>query len=775
MSYAMLIALVATFGAADKIVVDPAKQLNRIDDRLYGQFLEHIYDSVVDGLWGELVRGPSFEEMPHNLGEEYDTPKGEWLFEGEELRANGTDARAFFGDPAWTDYTFSVEARKDAGSEGFLILFRSLDNDSFYWWNLGGWNNTYSAIEHEVDGHRTILAETRSELRIDPGKWYQVSIRVAGEHIECSVDGQVVTRFEDKTNGHGRVGLGTWATEVRYRNVRVQSGADTLFSMKAPEQTAQISGLWRAQPEIPEGMTYRMENVRPINSQYCQYLKSEGTGGGIAQDGIVLEAAMLYKGSIWMRGHARTAVQLADESQTLFVNTDTWQEFPYLFRPGASSDNAVFSVQIQGAGELWLDCCTLTRMDKPYRPSIFEKVKDIAPAFIRWPGGCYAEYYRWKDAVGPAVSRVSKPNSVWGGIDPNFFGTDEYIRCCRDLAAEPLIVLNIGHHAPDSEVDSYVQEALDWLEYCNGDVTTPYGALRAKYGHPDPYKVFLWEIGNETWPMGVEKYAERVKLFVDAMRKKDSRVKFLVCGSGGHNMEWNRRILELAATHMDYLSVHHYMEGTYAEEMKNGIEYPAFLHETAKVIAASANPNIKIAVTEWNQQSTALRGGIYAGLLLNEFERYGNEIALSCPALFIRKTNAPAWDNAFINHDSNKVFTAPNYLVMSMYHDNFASFRIDAQAPESLNVVATYDITTEEVIIKVVNPSETEDVAAEVAVLGKESDEFQRWRVHSAHVDDKNSLDEPEKIEIHESTAEPDMIFPAHSVTVLRTRNPNRL
>lgn len=773
MSYALLIALTAAFGASDQIVVDPSKQLNRIDDHLYGQFLEHIYNSVVDGLWGELVRGPSFEEMPENLGEGYAPSGGGWMFEGNELLGSGTNARVFFGDPEWTDYTFSVEAYKSSGAEGFLILFRGHDKDNFYWWNLGGWGNRNSAVEHEVKGQRHILDATQSDTRIDAGKWYQVSVRVAGEEVTCSLDGQVLCRFEDKSNGHGQVGLGTWGTDVRYRNARVTANEQTLFSMKAPEKPSQISGPWKALPEEASGMTYRMDKTRPLNSEYSQYMKSEGAGGGLTQNKVALEMGITYTGSLWMRGHANTTVQLADESTALTVNTDTWQEFPYVFRPSASIEDAAFSIQIQGAGELWLDCCTLRRLDMPYRQNIFEAVKNLGPAFIRWPGGCYAEYYRWQDGIGPEAARQSKTNVVWGGIDPNFFGTDEYIQCCRDTGADPLIVINIGQHAPDAEVDAYLQEAVNWVEYCNGDVTTPYGALRAKYGHSEPYRVMLWEIGNETWHMGPEKYAERVKLFTEAMRKKDSRLKFLVCGSGDMNMDWNRRIIDLAATHMDFLSVHHYMQGTYEAEMKDAVGYPAFLHDTAKVIADSGNPEIKIAVTEWNEQSVALRGGVYAGVLLNEFERHGDDIAMACPALFIRKTDAQAWDNALINHDSNKLFTSPNALVMSLYRDNYASIRIAAEAPEPLNVIGSYDTLKEDIIIKVVNPSETEDVSAEVLILGYTIPEFKRWRVHSAHIDDKNSLEEPDTIESHKSTANGEMLFPAHSITVLRAEKPN--
>ena len=770
----LVIAVVALGGRAvgdgQTIVVHPDRQLGAVHPYVYGHFLEHIYNSVVDGLWGQLIRGPGFEEYPTDLGEGLNVINGGWCFDDDALVGNGVDAHVIFGDHDWTDYTFTVEARKDGGREGFLILFRALDFDNFYWWNLGGWGNKYSSVEHEVNGKRVpLVAETRTETTIAQGRWYDIAIKCAGPTVECYLDGECLATFRDVKNGRGAVGLGAWATDVRYRNARVVAGAKTLFELHKPEGQRQVSGAWRAAPADAEGMAYTVDTAKVLNSRFCQRIASTGKGGGIAQQGLALEAGAHYRGSVWLRGHGTVAAALDGVEKRFDVDSDEWREFPIKFTPRNTTDNATFALTLRGSGEVWVDLCTLYRADTPYRPAVFEKVKAIRPTFIRWPGGCYAEHYRWKDGIGPAKGRLTKPNMIWGGLDPNLFGTAEFIQLCRDVDAEPLIVLNIGHHEPEAELEAYIQEALDWVEYCNGDTSTCYGALRAEHGRAEPFDVLYWEIGNETWRMGVEGYAARAKRFVDALREKDPRLKYLVCGSAGHNLEWNRRIIELAATHMDYLSVHHYMAGMFKMEMQNGVDYPEFLHETAKLIAQSAKPDIKIAVTEWNEQSTALRTGLYAGLVLNGFERYGDEITMACPALFIRKVTAPAWDNAFVNHDSNRVFVAPNYLVMKMYRDNFAPVRVHVEAPEALNVMATLDPDTSDVILKVVNPSQADDVTVKVAIEGRAESRFEVWRVHSADINDRNSIEEPDRIRVVETQTGPDVVFPAHSVTVLRT------
>ena len=766
-----LLAAIAQVAPAE-IAVHPDTELNRVDERIYGQFLEHIYHSVVDGLWGQLVRGPSFEEPAIDIGDEWSVRNGAWRHVGEELgvSGHGTDLHVFTGDPAWADYTLHVEAMKDNGQEGFLILFRAVDYDNFYWWNLGGWGNQYSAVEREDNGRRRRVEGTRTDTTIAADRWYDIEIRVQGNQIECYLDGDQLCAFEDTDLGHGRVGLGSWATAVRYRNLTVIHNDQTLFKMDARQAGDSVSALWQKWKKTsPLEATWTDE--LPLNSAHCQRLRSERVQAGITQTGLPVEAGVEYRGSVWLRGSGRVLLGLDDTGMPAWrdfkVNTPSWQEYPFTFTPVRTTDNARLGILITPESDVYLDQCTLYRAETRLRPAVFERVKAIRPAFIRWPGGCYAERYRWKDAIGPQKDRVTKPNYTWGGLDPNYFGTREFIQLCRDVGAEPVIVLNIGHHDPPEQLAAYVQEALDWVEYCNGGPDTEWGRRRIEHGYTEPFNVVYWEIGNETWVMGVEAYAERVKVFVDALREKDARLEYLVCGSGGHNLDWNRGLLERAATHMDYLSVHHYMAGSFEDEMRNGVEYPEFLNATAGLIARSANPGIKIAVTEWNQQSVALRTGLYAGLVLNGFERYGDAVAMSCPALFIRKQDAPAWNNAFINHDSSRVFVAPNYLVMKLYRDHYAPSRIACDAPESLNVIATRDHYA--VILKVVNPSATDDVTARITIDGVANPAFTQYRVWSPDINDQNSLGQPNKIRIEESQTGPEVTFPAHSVTLLRT------
>src|SRR5206468_5093319 len=109
----------------------------------------------------------------------------------------------------------------------------------------------------------------------------------------------------------------------------------------------------------------------------------------------------------------------------------------------------------------------------------------------RWPGGNFVSTYHWEDGVGPLDSRPTKANFAWGALELNTFGTDEFISFCRAVGCEPMICVNAGSGTPE--------EAARWIEYCNGPATSPMGKLRAANGHPEPFHVKHWEVGNELW------------------------------------------------------------------------------------------------------------------------------------------------------------------------------------------------------------------------------------------------------------------------------------
>lgn len=697
------------------LTVHPDEVLHRVDPMVYGHFLEHIYHSVNGGLWGELVWNRSFEQNRH----------GRWSVSDGHIvqRGMGTNVRLVFGDPGWTDYEFTLEARKTGGAEGFLILFRVKDEDTFYWCNLGGWGNEHHQLERGRAGEgRWGALGPAVEGAIEEGRWYKIRVRCEGNHFEVFLDGEPLIEYTDPgAHLQGAVGIGTWSTQAEFRNLKVTSlDGETLFEGLPESLVSQgTAQFWEpvGQPRtaVTEGDA--------LNGNFAQQIEGRGSeAAGISQTPFCIRAGQSYVGSLWAAGNAPEGliVRLTDGDDVLAETklpavAGDWQEYPIELEAQGTCQEATLQILLAGDAKVQLDQVSLMpatwKAQGGFRPDLLEAADQLRPPIIRWPGGCFASAYRWKAGIGPQHEREAYPREIWDDIDVNSFGTDEFIAMCRRVGAEPLIVVNIGtpNWNPDPNPEEFMQDIRDWIEYCNGSADTKWGSVRAANGHPQPYNVKYWEIDNETWHMGAGEYAEAVRRIAPMMRQCDPTIKLGACGSGGYGRsarEWNRTIIDQCADLIDYLSIHHY-EGP--DNFAGGPwAYEEFFITTREQIAESENPDLKIYVSEWNAQSTDWRTGLYCGGLLNAFERQGDVVTMAGPALFLRHVSATAWDNAFINFDQCSWFPAPNYVVMKLWHDHTQPILVACDGAERpLNVTATRSEDGALLCVKVVNPTDS--------------------------------------------------------------------
>jgi alpha-N-arabinofuranosidase len=281
---------------------------------------------------------------------------------------------------------------------------------------------------------------------------------------------------------------------------------------------------------------------------------------GIYQSRIPIRAGIEYRGYIWLRttdyvGPVTIALESDVNMGQVYAAFDLpnitkgdWRRYEFTLNSTISDPLARFAVLFPGTGTVWIDQISLMPGDSApggVRRDVFERIKLLKPAFIRWPGGNVAQDYHWLWGVGPRDQRVTWTNLSWKNEpEPSDFGTDEFVAFARAVGAEPSITVNVEGRG------ATVEEAAAWVEYCNGPATSKYGAMRAANGHPDPFGVKLWEVGNEIWGDWVrghsdaETYARNYIRYAKAMRAVDPSIKLIAVGD--NNMNWNRTVLRTA-------------------------------------------------------------------------------------------------------------------------------------------------------------------------------------------------------------------------------------
>jgi len=295
------------------------------------------------------------------------------------------------------------------------------------------------------------------------------------------------------------------------------------------------------------------------------------------------------------------------------------------------------------------------------RRELLSAIRSINPALIRYPGGCFADGYHWKDGIGPRDKRPTRWNRAWGRLglqvgplEDNHFGTDEFLRLCEAVGAQPMITVNVG--------SGTAAEAAQWVEYVNGDRDTRWGSERAKNGHPEPHKVKYWFVGNEIFGwheighMSPPEYVKTFRQYAASMRRVDPDIKLIAVGSHfpvSSGLNPNRVVLEAAGEVADYLSVHQYVPGL---SLKNALRFQLLDMENSpsrelyyEVLASQAvmeqhleacardarayspGRTVPIAFDEWNlwfdfyqdaiHANYCLRDGLWTATMLNMLHR----------------------------------------------------------------------------------------------------------------------------------------------------------
>lgn len=438
-----------------------------------------------------------------------------------------------------------------------------------------------------------------------------------------------------------------------------------------------------------------------------------------------------------------------------------------------------------------------------FRKDVLEALSRLRMPIIRYPGGNFVSGYRWMDGVGPVDQRPARPELAWETIEPNHFGTNEFIQLCRKLQTEPYIVVNCG--------DGDMREARDWVEYCNSSQQTALANLRRQHGFEAPHNVKYWGIGNEVdgeWQIGYktpQEYARAYKEFAKVMRWVDPKIKLLASMISNWSAEFVERtqlLLDHAADFIDYFAIHWYV-GNPDNDFSKYMALSEFLEERLSVTEGLINAMklqrniqrpIAIAVDEWNVWYRA-RGDTLAERN-NLEEIYNLEDALVVAMhfnAFIRHARSVKMANiAQIVNVIAPIFTNPDGLFLQtifypfeLYSRTCGSVALDLfwkgdtfssgshTGLRTLDVSASLDEAQKTLTIFVVNRSQTDALETSISLdSGFFAGDVQAHVINGPDIKSTNSFDQPDQVGTRTAvlTAERNTLnyaFEAHSVTAL--------
>jgi alpha-L-arabinofuranosidase len=436
---------------------------------------------------------------------------------------------------------------------------------------------------------------------------------------------------------------------------------------------------------IEDKGTVRVVTTKFENGEKSVQLETSNGRAGITQGRVYVQKGKEYKGSAWVRpltGSLQILFRISDSTGKTIAElplkttgTD-WQETAYSFTSTKTDTQASLEIVATGTGSLLLDFISMMSAEAigagKFRPDLLKSLSDLRPSFIRWPGGSFASIYKWKDGIGPYVSRVYHPNVIWGGYSDYYgFGTDEFMELCRRLGSKPMVVLNA------TTLDTAaIQYAMDWVHYLNDPSTTYWGKIRAGNGHPEPYNIQYFQVDNEPMNHGLTavQYAAIVNAYGKRLREIAPGARIIACGQKRSNdMNWSQTVIDLAGKNFDILGCHNYEYEN--ENFQTGLQrINNYIVDLRDYIQASEYPQIKLAILEWSLCRTYdWRSGLHTAGNLIMYEKLSPQVEMTCPALLLRNTTDDSTWRAFIYHDHVSWFPGSGYLVGKLFREHYAA------------------------------------------------------------------------------------------------------
>lgn len=568
-----------------------------------------------------------------------------------------------------------------------------------------------------------------------------------------------------------------------------------LVKNRSFEFTKPLMGWKTGGAKLTEGAILVVKGDNPKNPHYIHvtaaggglWITNEGFRGMGIKQGVRYAFSVMYRQT---QPGVRLRVALTDPSGAVLGGADlspsasaAWQKDTVSFIATGTEPKASLRLDIEGAGAIDLDMVSLfpgdTWKNRPggLRADMVQWLADMKPGFIRFPGGCIVEgfnldnRYQWKKTVGPVEDRQVEINR-WNiefahRPTPDYFqshglGFFEYFQLAEDIGAEPLPILNCGmacqfnsaELAPIDDIAPYIQDALDLVEFANGDTTTTWGKLRASMGHPAPFHLHMMGVGNENWG---PQYIERLRAFTAALKARYPDVRLV--NSSGTDPEGNRYDFlndTLRAMHADLIDEHYYRKPDWF--FANARRYDNYPRNSSRVFAGeyAAQSDHTVSIDNKNCWLTALSEAAF----MTGLERNAAVVSMASYAPLFANVDAWQWTPDLIWVNSLQSYGTPDYYVQQLFSLNKGTavvpLTLDGQSVAGQDsLYATACLDKQDLIIKVVNASR-DAATRSITVTGKkrpgsgtltvlQSDDL--WAV--------NSFGDPRHVAPHESPLKP--------------------
>lgn len=515
--------------------------------------------------------------------------------------------------------------------------------------------------------------------------------------------------------------------------------------------------------------------------------------------GIGIEKDEEYRFTVWAKtvsGDANVEVSLVDESTMeehqefataeLKVSGNEWKKYELILKSPKTVQKANLRLLLKGKNGVALEHVSLfpkhTFKDREngMRRDLAQALYDLHPGVFRFPGGCIVEgssldqRYQWKNTIGPVENRPLNGNRWLSTFNyrlfPDYYqsyglGFYEYFLLSEDIGAEPLPVLNVGMacqfqnpnnpsaHVAVKDLQPYIQDCLDLIEFANGDVNTTWGKKRAEMGHPAPFNLKFLAVGNEQWD---DLYYERLRPFVKAIKAKYPNIKLI--GTSGPDSEG--KMFEKGWKAMKELKADLVDEHFYRDEhwfLSHGLRYEGYDRKGPKVFAGEYACHGK--GKKWNHFETSL----YEAAFMTDLERNADVVDMATYAPLFAHVDGWQWRPDMIWYDNTRMFKSVSYYVQQMYACNKGTNVLPLtmngksvagqEGQDGLFASAVVDKKKGEIIVKVANTSDkAQDVTLNLNGL-KGSRSATATTLQSDNMDAENTLDNPNQIRPVETTA----------------------